>query len=225
MGDERERGTDTETAPNGEMPGRPSGQAAEPRPCDPPTLAPPSRVAEILTPERFAAIFPRVPLIAQPWCWESIVDACARYGIVEPEHLAAALAQWSHETMGLRYLAELWGPTPQQIKYDPPHELAKRLGNMLPGDGFRYRGRGLAMLTGLDNYRQAQREFREPLVDDPDRVARWPLAALTGAWFFRKHNLLGLDFEAQTRRLNGGLTGLPDRLAKWASVRAVLGLS
>lgn len=38
MGDERERGTDTETAPNGETPGRPSGQAAEPRPCDPPTL-------------------------------------------------------------------------------------------------------------------------------------------------------------------------------------------
>ena len=43
-----------------------------------------------------------------------------------------------------------------------------RLGNVGPGDGWRYRGRGLPMLTGRDNYRRAGALVGQPLEDRPE---------------------------------------------------------
>lgn len=248
MGDERVLGTDTETAPSGEMPGQPSGKAAEPRSCDPPTLpvrgggeAPqrahnpeiagssPARatnpLAAFLTAERFARIMDRVPASRQAAHYTATLNACLLYRLVNPEHIAAALAQWAHETGGGRWMSEIYGPTAQQQRYEPPSPLAAKLGNTEPGDGERFLGRGYPMLTGRANYRDAALEFSLPLEREPWRVAELPLAALVGAWFFCRHNLTGLDFEAQTRRLNGGLTGLPDRMQRWAKARQVLGLA
>lgn len=250
MGEERERGTDTETAPHGEMPGQPSGEAAESRPCEPPTLtgaggqgpsgahnpaklgASPGPATNtlaafltFLTAERFARIMDRIPTSRQAAHYEATLNACLLYRLTNPEHLAAALAQWSHETGGGRYMSELWGPTAQQQRYEPPSALAAKLGNTQPGDGERFLGRGYPMLTGRANYRDAALEFSLPLERDPWRVSELPLAALVGAWFFCRHNLTGLDFEAQTRRLNGGLTGMPDRLQRWVKARQVLGLA
>lgn len=58
-----------------------------------------------------------------------------------PLRIAAFLAQMGHESGEFRYMEELWGPTEQQKKYDPPSALAAKLGNVYPGDGFAYKGR------------------------------------------------------------------------------------
>jgi putative chitinase len=56
-------------------------------------------------------------------------------------------------------------------KYEPGTKLGKALGNTSKGDGYRYRGRGLAQLTGRANYRKFNIE------DSPDKALEPDIAA------------------------------------------------
>ncbi|ULH18273.1 hypothetical protein MF271_22685 (plasmid) [Deinococcus sp. KNUC1210] len=75
--------------------------------------------------------------------------ACEDAGIDMPPRLSHFLAQVTHESGGFRWMVEIWGPTPAQIRYEGRLDLE----NTEPGDGFRYRGRGPMMLTGRGNFR------------------------------------------------------------------------
>ncbi len=68
----------------------------------------------------------------------------------EPAVLAQFLAQVMHESGGLRYVREIWGPTKAQRGY----EGRKDLGNVNPGDGKRFMGRDVIQVTGRLNYWQ-----------------------------------------------------------------------
>lgn len=62
-------------------------------------------------------------------------------------------------------------------KYEPYTDKGKELGNVKPGDGWRYRGRGYVQITGRTNYARMSDELglgpSDNLVDDPER-ALWP---------------------------------------------------
>jgi Predicted chitinase len=73
--------------------------------------------------------------------------AMGRFQIIGTERVAAFIAQIGHESGQLRYVREIWGPTPAQIRYEGRTDL----GNTLTGDGFKYRGRGLIQITGRTN--------------------------------------------------------------------------
>lgn len=94
---------------------------------------------------------------------------------------------------------------------------AKNLGNTQPGDGWKFRGRGLKQLTGRDNYRRFSRAWLgdESLLEDPDRVAQPDGAVASAVWFWASNGLNDLadrgTIEEVTRRVNGGQMGLPDR--------------
>lgn len=95
-----------------------------------------------------------------------------------------------------------------------------RLGNKNLGDGWRYRGRGLIMVTGLDNYAQLASIFSVDFVKDPDLLAD-PVTALevSIAWWEKRvpDSVMG-DIVRVSKAVNGGTTGLNER--KTASQRA-----
>lgn len=151
-----------------------------------------------------------------------IEAAMAEFGIDTPARQAAFLAQIGHESGGLRWLTELWGPTPAQQRYEGRADL----GNIIVGDGFRYRGRGLIQITGCANYQRLGAALGVNLEDEPDQLAEPVLAARSAAWFWHTHRLNALadagDFAAITRKINGGLNGLADRVARWEAGKAAL---
>jgi putative chitinase len=140
-----------------------------------------------------------------------------------PKRKAAWLAQIGHESGNLRYTREIWGPTKQQLRYEPGTTLAKRLGNTQSGDGERYMGRGLIQITGRVNYRMCSERMgfllQNAKVPDfeeqPELLERPDWAALTAALYWRQKKLNQFadngDFTELTRRINGGYNGLAHR--------------
>ena len=106
---------------------------------------------------------------------------------------------------------------------------AGRLGNGTAGsgDGWRYRGRGLIQITGRDNYARAGAELGLDLIAHPEQLEQPFLAALSAAEWWHRHgcNILADigDMAEVTRRVNGGLTGLDDRLKLYSAALAYLG--
>jgi putative chitinase len=128
---------------------------------------------------------------------------------------SAFLAQIAHESGELRFMQELWGPTPAQKRYDPPGKKATELGNTQPGDGKRYKGRGAIQITGRANYKKYGDLLGVDLVGNPDLAATPQYAFSTAGLFWKLNGLNELadvqDFIAITKRINGGLNGLAER--------------
>lgn len=101
---------------------------------------------------------------------------------------------------------------------------ANRMGNGPPssGDGWRYRGHGLLQTTGRDAYKRYGQLCEVPFVDDPGLVLdpQHTLKPAIAEW--TRHDLSAAadanDIELITRRINGGLIGLPQRKAWFAKI-------
>lgn len=148
------------------------------------------------------------------------------YEITTPHRIAAFLGTIAEESGALMYTRELWGPTPAQERYEPPHEKAAELGNTEPGDGYRFRGRGLIQITGRANYQTASDALGHDFVSSPDSVRSPDNAMQTACWWWKTHGCNELadvpDFEAVTRRVNGGLTHYDRRKAYYDRALAAL---
>ena len=105
---------------------------------------------------------------------------------------------------------------------------AGRMGNMEPGsgDGYRYRGRGLIQITGRTNYEACGKGIGQPLLSFPQKLEDPIQAARSAAWYWRSRNLDAVvgDIEADTKAVNGGLTGIEDRKALYTKAKEVLGV-
>ena len=135
------------------------------------------------------------------------------YDINTPLRLSHFLAQVGHESGELRYCEELASGAAYEGRRD--------LGNTQPGDGSRFKGRGLIQLTGRTNY--ASYSKARGIDYTTDEGARLPstdpdTAVDVACWFWSTHNLNELadndDLQTITKRINGGLNGIEDRSAK-----------
>lgn len=164
--------------------------------------------------------------VARARFWlEPITDAMTEFAINTPARQAAFLAQIGHESGGLMYTRELWGPTPAQVRYEGRADL----GNTHPGDGSKYRGRGFIQITGRANYAAAGKALHLDLIDHPEILEDPEMVAVSAAWWWKSHGLNELadagDFHRITRVINGGTNGLADRLARWEKAKNALGVT
>jgi len=150
-----------------------------------------------------------------------LLTAMPGRAIITPLRIAHFLAQLGHESAQLRYVEELASGARYEGRTD--------LGNTQPGDGVRFKGRGLIQLTGRANYAAYGAAIHRDLLADPTPVATDPaLAVDVACWFWNSRGLNAPadadDLERVTRRVNGGLNGLVDRREILARAKVALGI-
>ncbi len=118
------------------------------------------------------------------------------------------LAQIGHESGQLRYVKELASGEAYEGRVD--------LGNTAPGDGVKYKGRGLIQITGKKNYALAGLGLDLPLLEKPELLEEDLNASRSAGWFWKNNNLNSFvdknDFRGLTKAINGGYNGWEDRL-------------
>lgn len=114
------------------------------------------------------------------------------------------------------------------MKYEPPTQLASRLGNTEAGDGKKFMGRGFIQVTGRFNYKQASIALfgNESLLSKPELLELDPALSAGWYWASRKINRAADadDVLAVTKLINGGTNGLAERKAYLAIAKRELGL-
>lgn len=149
---------------------------------------------------------------------EPLNSAMLEFDITGPVRQAAFLAQIAHESGSLQYVKE--------IASGEAYEGRKDLGNTEPGDGVKYKGRGLIQITGRANYAECGTALGVDLIESPQSLEEPVLAARSAAWFWASRNLNDLadkgDFKLITKRINGGYNGYQDRLAYYERAQRVL---
>jgi len=165
-----------------------------------------------------------------------------KFEINTPLRLAHFLAQCGHESGGFKVLRENLNYGAKGLrsifgKYFPtdalalayerkPEKIANKVyanrmlnGDETSGDGYKFCGRGFIQLTGKENYTNFGKAIGVDLTATPDLVAtQYPL--LSAAWFFHKNGLHKIAdggatetvVTSVTKRVNGGVIGLPDRI-------------
>lgn len=209
----------------------------------------------MLTPSQLRTYFPRLVDI-EIWA-EALQQAMTRFDIVSPVRASAFLAQVAHEcgvtimttrvrlVENLNYSAPgLRSTWPARFPDDAtadayarqPEKIANRVyadrmgnGDEASGDGWRYRGRGLLMMTGRANYRTAGEALGLDLEAAPELLEQPLPAALAAAQFWSTHGLNQVAdagdeaaFGRITRVINGGTHGLESRLQYWTQAKNVL---
>ena len=161
---------------------------------------------------------------------DALNSAMDAYEINTPARQGMFLANVGHETGGLKWLIELWGPTPAQRGYEGRADL----GNTYFGDGYCYRGRGMLQTTGRANYAKLTQRLRNrwPQAEIPDfevspellASAKWAAHAAADYWGMRSLNIKADagDFTAVVKAINGGTNGMQDRLKLWKAAQGAL---
>lgn len=179
-------------------------------------------------------------------------NLCKEYNLNKPR-IAMLLAQITHESACLTRLNESFDYSPEGLLKTFPKYFdkdtakqygrtskkaadqkmianiayANRMGNgdIESGDGYKYRGRGALQLTGKENYIAYSLDRNVDCIENPDLLLKLPEAINSALWFWnqKKLNQYCPDVEAVTRRINGGLNGLEERIALYDAYLGLIG--
>jgi len=188
--------------------------------------------------------------------WYPAFQNLLNWDIDTLERVSGFIAQCGHESAGFTRLEENLNYSWQGLmatfgsRYFPSESIAMQyhrqpekianyvymdenrsrrgaLGNVEPGDGWRFRGRGLIQLTGRANFQL----FGESVNMTPEEAVEYastPSGAVESAcWYWTNRNINryadARDIEGMTRAINGGLNGLVDRRERWNDALRILG--
>jgi putative chitinase len=163
-----------------------------------------------------------------------INNTCERYQINTPVRQLCFLSQVGHESGGLFFTEELAS--------GQAYEGRKSLGNTVPGDGVRFKGRGLIQITGRANYKSIGDELGVAFINNPTLLGgknvkvctpdQLKYSALSAGWYWNTRKLNAIadkinidkpideganleNFIMMTRKINGGTNGLADRINRF----------
>lgn len=184
--------------------------------------------------------------------WFLHIDAAMKeFGITATNDQAMFIAQVGHESNGFSSLKESFNYSvdglkktfgsrltayqcemlgridDRQVAHQPQIAnlvYGERMGNNSPGDGWKYRGRGLLQITGRENYTQCGSALKLDLVSTPELLEQELHAARSAAWYYTTRGCLlySGDVERVTQIINGGQNGINDRRERYAKAKAVL---
>ncbi|PWC17142.1 endolysin [Brenneria roseae subsp. roseae] len=172
------------------------------------------------------------------------------FSISTPVDQAQFIAQVGHESGGFSRIVESLNYTPAALvatfgkritqyqadmlgrtSVHPANQAAianlvysNRLGNKSQADGWKFRGRGLIQITGLDNYRSCGNGLALDLVTSPELLEQDINAIRSAGWFWKSKRLgqYAADVERVTLVINGGRNGIDDRRERFDLARRVL---
>ncbi|RVW08822.1 hypothetical protein EGT67_15015 [Prescottella agglutinans] len=145
-------------------------------------------------------------------------EALAKAGIDTAVRKAAFIAQLVVESDSFRTFEEYASGSAYEGRSD--------LGNVAPGDGERYKGRGAIQVTGRHNYQSVSDYLGIDFVAHPELMATPENAFETAAWYWQSRNLNAVSdtgsIESVSRIVNGGTHGLPQRIDSFQRALSVL---
>ena len=206
----------------------------------------------LLTVDQLRAMIPSNKEV-EAWC-EELNKALPKYDITTDQRIAGFISQCAHESADFTAMSEnlnyreetlnkvfprYFGPgkrnaaeyakNPEKIaNYVYMDEFrTSKLGNTQPGDGWRFRGRGLKQLTGRDNYTRFAKDYNMTAEEAAVWVETKEGALASALWFWNTNKLNPIadtgNVAALTKKINGGDIGLADRQARYAKAMAALG--
>jgi putative chitinase len=206
----------------------------------------------LITVDQLRAMIPTNKEV-EAWC-EELNKALPKYDITTDQRIAGFISQCAHESMDFTAMSEnlnyreetlnkvfprYFGPgkrnaaeyarNPEKIaNYVYMDEFrTSKLGNTQPGDGWRFRGRGLKQLTGRDNYTRFAKDYNMTAEEAAVWVETKEGALASALWFWNTNKLNPIadtgNVAALTKKINGGDIGLADRQARYSKAMAALG--
>jgi putative chitinase len=200
-----------------------------------------------ITEDQLAAMLPTNKEIAE-WCKE-LNKAFPKHEINNARRIAGFISQCAHESRdftameenlnyskealervfpryfgaGKRNAAE-YARNPEKIAnyvyMDVNRSAAGALGNVQPGDGWRFRGRGLKQLTGRNNYARFAQAYDMTAEQASDWIETKEGALASALWFWTTNKLNPIadtgEVAVLTKRINGGDIGLADRQSRYS---------
>jgi putative chitinase len=181
----------------------------------------------IITPEILKKICPHIRKDAELMYPQRLNDALPKWEINTLPRVRMFIAQVAHESGSFRYTRE--------IASGQAYEGRNDLGNIFPGDGVKFKGRGLIQCTGRSNYQSCSLALfgDNRLLLNPDILATPQYAIESACWYWKTRLLNDLcdkpeDWEKVilkdngltkrytkiqwiTRKINGGLNGINER--------------
>ncbi|MBP0000165.1 MAG: C39 family peptidase [Cyanobacteria bacterium SID2] len=136
-----------------------------------------------------------------------LIQGLEERGILNKQTLIAALATISVETAGFRPINEWGGDDYFRQMYEGRDDL----GNIYPGDGVRFHGRGFIQITGRANYHHYGEKLGVDLENNPELALDPDIASRILIEYFWERSVdqraVENDWQGVRRAVNGGLNG------------------
>lgn len=193
----------------------------------------------MITTEQLKAIVPAIKAANLQVYADQLNEFMPKYDITTPARICPFLANLAHESGSFNYTREIASGTAYEGRHD--------LGNNQPGDGERFRGRGLIQITGRGNYEWCSKALYKDLrlINTPELLEAPPAATESACWFWKvvknlnavadkhdtyTHTRTAKDgsqhtysrFEWIVFLVNGGQSGINERKAYYERAKLVI---